>query len=54
MKAFPDSDDDTLTATPASARADGRAQAPPRGRPEGHAPGRGDEEGVQDLSLIHI
>jgi len=53
MKAFPDSDDDTLTATPASARADGRAQAPPRGRPEGHAPGRGDEEGVQDGLAEH-
>jgi len=50
MKAFPDSDDDTLTATPASARADGRGQAPPRGRPGGHAPGIGDEEGRQDVA----
>ncbi len=42
MKAFPDSNDDTLTASPASGRVDGGARAPLRGRA-----GR-DDAGLED------
>jgi multidrug efflux system membrane fusion protein len=48
MKAFPDRDDDTLTASPASARVDGGARAPLRGRAGRHGTGVGGGDDAGD------